>query len=75
MGLLKMRKAPAPPKPKRSVLKLRKSPTGTKHTTRRVSAKELTPKQLEKLRKVGRENARVRRSQYISQEEFFIMSQ
>ena len=39
MGLLKMRKAPAPPKPKRSVLKLRKSPTGTKHTTRRVSAK------------------------------------
>lgn len=63
MGLLKMRKAPAPPKPKRSVLKLRKSPTGTKHTTRRVSAKELTPKQLEKLRKVGRENVRVRRSQ------------
>ena len=72
-----MPKAPA----KKPVLKLRKSPTGTKHTVnekrtifdkkwertrlnpKTPEAKEWTPKQLEKLKKIGKENAKVRKSQ------------
>lgn len=71
-----------PAKAPKPILKLRKSPTGTKHTINRKSvkpligegyylelnkgtpkAKEWTPKQLEKLKKIGKENAKVRQSQ------------
>ena len=76
--------------PAKPILKLRKSPTGTKHTINEKHVKPLigeryflelnartpkkgewTPKQLERLKKIGKENAKVRKSQQGVLDEYY----